>query len=414
VSDFDTVLERLLSDPSFARALATDRAVALGGYRLSADEVELLSTQFSADLGGQSAVETRTNKSSVFGLLQSLPGLGAAGGGAPGAGVGGSGAGGGAGSGVAGVLGGHGSPGTVSEGFGAPADSTGGFVAEGFGPAADGGAGGGGGAMLGSGGTGSGAVGGLAMGGAVAASHYLGGGSGIGGTLSSSGLTDSGTAGFGGPGDGFPGAAGGGFPGGSGGSPGGLGGVLNDQFDPSAGPGQAGVGPAEAQPPVEPFIAPPKGYHTHVDVDGDGHWDNYTLRGRRDGGVDIVVDMNHDGRPDFIGHDTNADGLVESADYDENHDGVFETHMYDDNGDGWLDRTVVDPTPPPDQGLDDGMGRPFGAASVDPGLVPDPVPDEGMGQSFGAAGVDPDLVPDQPDAGGPVGRNPRIPDLGQG
>jgi hypothetical protein len=79
-------------------------------------------------------------------------------------------------------------------------------------------------------------------------------------------------------------------------------------------------------------------YHTHVDADGDGHWDAYQAYNRPDGGVDIDVDINHDGRVDFVGHDYNRDGLVDSADYDDNHDGVFDTRMYDDNGDGWMDR----------------------------------------------------------------------------
>jgi hypothetical protein len=75
-------------------------------------------------------------------------------------------------------------------------------------------------------------------------------------------------------------------------------------------------------------------------VDGDGDWDRHILVGRRDGGVNILVDANRDGRGDFVGHDDDADGLVDSAEYDKNHDGVFEKTMYDDDGDGWLDRTV--------------------------------------------------------------------------
>jgi hypothetical protein len=78
-------------------------------------------------------------------------------------------------------------------------------------------------------------------------------------------------------------------------------------------------------------------------VDGDGAWDQYTVRARSDGGIDVVADMDHDGRPDFIGHDDNADGIIDRADYDRDHDGVFETHMTDTNGDGWMDRTTVDP-----------------------------------------------------------------------
>ena len=75
MGDFDTVLERLLVDGSFRAALAADPAAALAGYRLSADEIDLLRSQVSADAGGQHAVETRTSKSSLFGLLGSASGL---------------------------------------------------------------------------------------------------------------------------------------------------------------------------------------------------------------------------------------------------------------------------------------------------------------------------------------------------
>jgi len=73
-------------------------------------------------------------------------------------------------------------------------------------------------------------------------------------------------------------------------------------------------------------------------VNGDGKWDAYTAYERPDGGVDIEVDVNHDGKIDFIGHDYNRDGLVDDAEYDTNRDGVMDTRMYDDTGDGWMDR----------------------------------------------------------------------------
>jgi hypothetical protein len=76
MSDFDTVLERLVTDPSFAGALAADPAAALAGYRLSTDEVELLRSQVSAGDGGDRTVETRTSKASLMGLLGPLTGLG--------------------------------------------------------------------------------------------------------------------------------------------------------------------------------------------------------------------------------------------------------------------------------------------------------------------------------------------------
>jgi hypothetical protein len=105
-----------------------------------------------------------------------------------------------------------------------------------------------------------------------------------------------------------------------------------------------GFGPAV--PPAD-AVAPPDGYHTRVDVDGDGHWDRHTLRGRGDGGVDILVDLDRDGHADFVGHDDDADGLVDSAAYDEDHDGWFEKRAFDDDGDGWLDRDVVEAPPQP-------------------------------------------------------------------
>ena len=77
MSDFDTVLERLVTDPGFARALAADPDAALAGYRLDADEVALLRSQVSAGDGGDRAVEERTSKASMMGLLGSFGGIGA-------------------------------------------------------------------------------------------------------------------------------------------------------------------------------------------------------------------------------------------------------------------------------------------------------------------------------------------------
>jgi hypothetical protein len=87
-------------------------------------------------------------------------------------------------------------------------------------------------------------------------------------------------------------------------------------------------------------MVPPAGYHPHIDANGDGHWDKATFIGTKGDGVEILVDVDHDGHADFVGHDTNSDGLVDYADYDKDDNGVFEKRMYDDNGDGWLDRTV--------------------------------------------------------------------------
>ncbi|MFI5896298.1 hypothetical protein ACIA5D_39980 [Actinoplanes sp. NPDC051513] len=77
MSDFDAVLERLLNEPSFAAALAADPDATLSGYRLDADEAELLRSQASPDSGGGlAAVETRTNKSSTFGLFSAFADIG--------------------------------------------------------------------------------------------------------------------------------------------------------------------------------------------------------------------------------------------------------------------------------------------------------------------------------------------------
>src|SRR5438067_13940312 len=76
MSDFDTVLERLVTDPAFTAALAADPAAALSAYDLSEDEVQLLRSQVSAGDAGDRTVETRTSKASMMGLLAPLAGLG--------------------------------------------------------------------------------------------------------------------------------------------------------------------------------------------------------------------------------------------------------------------------------------------------------------------------------------------------
>jgi hypothetical protein len=78
MSDFDAVLERLCNDPSFAADLAADPDRALAGYTLDDGEAELLRSQVEADAGADVAtVETRTTKSSTFGLLSPFAGVGA-------------------------------------------------------------------------------------------------------------------------------------------------------------------------------------------------------------------------------------------------------------------------------------------------------------------------------------------------
>jgi hypothetical protein len=286
MSDFDTVLERLLVDPAFKAVLAADPAAALAGYRLSADELELLGSQLSTGDGQDRTVEMRSSKSSMFGLLSPLEGLatGGAGGHPSGeafnptanesAGVGR--AGGSALQGLGDRLGpALGAPGAAEA---APTGFPG--AAEAFGGA-------GGGAAEGFGAAGAGAVEGFGGAGGGAAEGF-GGGHGV----------------FGG-------------------------GRAAESF---GGGGAAGGDHI------------PVGYHPHVDADGDGRWDKYLAIQHTDGSVDIYEDRNHDGLVDFIGHDRNADGIIDSADYDEDFDGVADTRMTDVNGDGWMDtRTPIVP-----------------------------------------------------------------------
>jgi hypothetical protein len=251
MSDFDDVLERLLTDAAFKAALAADPVRALTGYDLADDERDLLSAQVSTDTGGDRRVEARTTKAGLFGLLSPL---------------------------------------------------TGGFGDGGIGTA-----------------TGHAA--------ATAAGHVA----------QVSGLT--------------PG-------------PGGVAGLVTPAPDlghlvtpaddlshlvtpvPAGGPGPLGGGVTalpghESLAPAPGYVAPappPVDYHPHVDVDGDGRWDQYRVQTRSDGGLDLTADMDHDGRVDFVGHDDNRDGLIDRADYDTDRDGVAETHLSDTDGDGWLDR----------------------------------------------------------------------------
>ena len=101
-----------------------------------------------------------------------------------------------------------------------------------------------------------------------------------------------------------------------------------------------GLGEALSGAVQDTELPAPRGYRNRVDADGDGDLDRATYRGRADGGVDILVDVNGDGRTDFIGTDRDLDNRVDYADYDKTGDGVFEKRMYDDDGDGFLDRTI--------------------------------------------------------------------------
>jgi hypothetical protein len=291
MSDFDAVLELLLTDPSFQARLAADPAGALSGFDLDAEESDLLRQQVSADPGAQGAVvEDRVTKSSTFGLFDSFSIGGVAD--AVGSGMARQ----GFGSAPADSMGGPGSvsadsPASLGEwsefgsAAGTAADATAGYPAnEGFGSAPD------------AWGTG---------GGDLAARSGFGSAPG----LDAPDL------------DGLPAAESG----------------FGDAPRSGLGePGNAQIGRGEAEQ-----LAPPKGYHNRVDADGDGSQDKATYRGREDGGVEIRVDLDRDGQADFVGVDEDLDNRVDFADYDKDHDGVYEKRMYDDDGDGYLDRTVM-------------------------------------------------------------------------
>lgn len=238
MSDFDTVLERLLGDAGFQAALARDPAAALRGYHLSDDERELLQAQVVTGAGGQGAVETRTSKSGLVGLFAPIAGA--------------------VGMAAAQVPSGSASVGSA-----------------------------------------------LTDGGSAGGHEALGLAAPVPTGTESIGTPDGGAA-----------------------SVGSSSGSLGDGFGAAIGSAADGSGSIGGT-----------SYHTAVDVNGDGHWDGYVARPRAGGGYDVVVDMDHDGRADFIGHDVNGDGLIDSADYDTNLDGRMDTRMYDDNGDGWLDRS---------------------------------------------------------------------------
>jgi hypothetical protein len=140
------------------------------------------------------------------------------------------------------------------------------------------------------------------------------------------------------------------------------GGIIGNLFDDGVPGGagdqsQSGIG-APPVGAVEPAVVPVGDYHTRVDVQGDGKWDDHMYVGRADGGVDIVVDLDKDGRADFIGRDFDRDGLIDESVMDTNRDGVMDTQYVDVNGDGWLDKRVpYDPNGPGQAGSHIGRHR---------------------------------------------------------
>lgn len=296
MTDFDAVLERLVTDPSFAAALAADRTTALAGYELDPQELALLSAQLGGDPGAESMVEVRESKASMFGLLAPLVGA--------------------TGFGEAAARSGFGEA-AARSGFGAAEGQAG------FGPAE------------GQGGFGAAVQTGLS---GVAQAGF--------GSAGGTPVTE-GTGGIGASIENMSAPADAGF-GAAPGSPdgGGDGSLIGGELAGLIGRDMAGFGDGSPPPPAEtdmPVGPQPTDYDTRVDVNGDGRWDQHLYRERSDGGIDIVADMDRDGRADFIGHDYDRDGLVDAADYDKNRDGTFETHMFDDDRDGWMDRTITSP-----------------------------------------------------------------------
>jgi hypothetical protein len=113
-------------------------------------------------------------------------------------------------------------------------------------------------------------------------------------------------------------------------------------------------------------MQPPPEYHTRVDADGDGRWDRFTAVDRGDGGVDLVVDRNNDGRAEFVGHDVDRDGLIDEASTDTDGDGRLDARWVDGDGDGWLDRRIA--MPEPERGAMSGIGeRPAPTEGFGPG-----------------------------------------------
>jgi len=75
MSDFENVLERLMTDRAFAGNMASDPGAALAGFDLSDDERRRLLAGVEADVRAASTVEQRTSKAGLIGLLGEVTGL---------------------------------------------------------------------------------------------------------------------------------------------------------------------------------------------------------------------------------------------------------------------------------------------------------------------------------------------------
>lgn len=69
MADVNDVLERLISDPGFRRALSEDPEKALAGYDLTKADLEMLAAHVSDDPGARGGMEQRTSKSALAGLF---------------------------------------------------------------------------------------------------------------------------------------------------------------------------------------------------------------------------------------------------------------------------------------------------------------------------------------------------------
>jgi hypothetical protein len=285
MSDFDAALERLVSDPAFREALATDPGRALSGYQLSPDELELLESQVDTGTGGERHVEQRTSKASLFGLLSPMSGVGFAdlahGGNSGANDLGGSGLRSMHNSGAS--FGAASMSETSGASFGAPEHAGASFGAD-------------------------------AAGASFSAEPGQSGAS----------FGDAPEAND----SGYRPRHGAAASGGLGASMGHAGDYMTD-----GGVDEESQGASLA----------PANYSTRVDANGDGRWDQFTAIDRGDQGVDLVVDRDGDGHAEFVGHDLDRDGLIDEASTDEDRDGVLDTRWVDNDGDGWLDARQAAP-----------------------------------------------------------------------
>lgn len=74
MAGIDEVLERLVTDPEFRARLAANPVAALSGYMLYDEDLEVLAATLSEDRGASGAVEQRTSKTTLAGLLAAFEG----------------------------------------------------------------------------------------------------------------------------------------------------------------------------------------------------------------------------------------------------------------------------------------------------------------------------------------------------